>query len=162
MGEEESETWRKVVLTMRFVVVLAAAYAQFECDQCDSFPDRLSRTGCRLFCYFDPDGSGVLTRQGLIQTLRRDQDTDNGMSRGRFQELARDRLGFCEDEADDAFDLLASLGESNDELIDEIDLNTLADVFEVLAGTDQLTKELFAEIYDLIYLAIGNDSCNIG
>merc|ERR1711976_124221 len=68
----ESTTIRTLVV---FAVLLAVAYAQFECDGCDTFPDRKSRTGCRLFCYFDFNNEGVLTRQGLVARLRNDQDT---------------------------------------------------------------------------------------
>merc|ERR1711976_677486 len=155
----ESTTMRTLVV---FAVLLAVAYEQFECDGCDSFPDRKSRTGCRLFCYFDFDNAGVLTRGGLIRRLRNDQDTAQGMSRQRFLELGRDRLGYCSDEAGAAFDLIAELAGSNPEFIDEADINTLADLFEALSGTDRLAKEVYVELYDLVYLAIGNDSCNIG
>merc|ERR1711976_214106 len=139
--------------------VLAVAMAQFECDSCDSLSSRSDRTGCRFFCYSDYFNAGALTRDGIKARFEANRDTDRGMTRGRFVTEMAANIGFCDDESNGLFDVMASIGENDPNLIEEVDIDGLIDLFTIVAGTDVITKDIFAEIYPLMYTFIGNDSC---
>ena len=57
------------------------------------------------------------------------------MSRGAFVAQVRDAIMYCDDEANAAFDLISGLGGSDVDLIEEVDIDALVDLFEGLSGT---------------------------
>ena len=57
------------------------------------------------------------------------------MTRGRFLEQVREAIKFCDDEGNAGFDLISGLGGSDVDLIEEVDIDALVDLFEGLAGT---------------------------
>ena len=57
------------------------------------------------------------------------------MSRGTFVALAREAIQLCDDEANAAFDLIAGLVGTDVDLIEEVDIDALVDLFESLAST---------------------------
>merc|ERR1712170_158946 len=96
----------------------------------------------RFFCYFDFNNSGVVTRADMKARFNADKDSDAGMSRGRFVQQMMSIVQFCEDEAEAGFDLIVELGGGSSDMLTEQDIDTLADLFERLAGTSTITKEL--------------------
>merc|ERR1711976_905635 len=114
--------------TMKTLIVLSAlvavALAQFSCDNCDGAGNRQARTGCRFFCYFDFSGSGVVTREDMKNRFNADKDTDAGMTRGRFVEQMKS---------------IVELGGGSADLLTEQDIDTLADLFELVSGTSTIT-----------------------
>merc|ERR1711976_70344 len=145
-----------------FSALMAVALSQFTCDNCGEAGNRQARTGCRFFCYFDFNGSGVVTRADMKARFNADKDTDAGMTRGRFVQQMMNIVEFCEDEAENGFDLIVELGGGSSDMLTEQDIDTLADLFEGLAGTDTISKALFQEVYTLLYIAIGNNQCETG
>merc|ERR1712170_89480 len=138
-------------LTMKtliiFSAVMAVALAQCSCDNCAEAGNRQARTGCRFFCYF---------------RFNADKDTPDGMTRGRFVESLMSNVQFCEDEAEAGFNLIVELGGGSPDMLTENDIDTLADLFEGISGTNVITKAIFQEVYTLLYLAIGNNQCPTG
>ena len=65
---------------------------------------------------------------------------DDGVSRRRFLQLARESIEFCDDETNAAFDLITGLGGSNPEVIEDSDIDTLVDLFEALSGTSMFAS----------------------
>merc|ERR1711976_549136 len=145
-----------------FSAVMAVALAQFTCDNCGEAGNRQARTGCRFFCYFDFNDSGVVTREDMKARFNADKDTPEGMTRARFIESMMTIVQFCEDEAEAGFNLIVELGGGSPDMLTENDIDTLADLFEGISGTNVITKAIFQEVYTLLYLAIGNNQCPSG
>ena len=76
------------------------------------------------------------------------------MSRGRFVEQVRDAVMFCDDEANNAFDLISGLGGSDVDLIEEVDIDALVDLFEGLAGTGEFS--LMLTMFILSWLSVSS------
>ena len=60
--------------------------------------------------------------------------TDEGVTRGRWVERIMGTVGFCDDEANASFNLIASFGSGPEDLIDETDIDGMGDLFEELTG----------------------------
>merc|ERR1711976_255177 len=135
----------------------------FTCGQCDGFDTRIVRTGCRVFCFFDSDGSGELTREDIKAAFEKAKDeVAGGVTRAKFVDVIVEEVQYCESEADKSFERVRTVsGAENENLLTEKDVDTFVDrVFGVVG--ESVSKPFFMLIHSVTYPEIEDKNCRTG
>merc|ERR1711976_138142 len=145
---------------MKFLLIVAAllglSYAQ-DCGSCGG--DRASETGCKLFCYLDIDSDGLIDRDNFIAVFN-SWNGGNPVGADIFVPEIISKVGLCQSEAELIFGLFAGVGGSDPSVIEEVDMTTLFEAFELITGQTQINYEEFVELYGILFDLIQDPNCS--
>merc|ERR1711976_59325 len=145
---------------MKVLIVLAAILGLSVAQNCGGCSgDRASMTGCKLFCYIDVDRDGKLDRPNFIAVFN-SWNGGNPVGADIFIPEIISQVGLCQSEAELIFGLFAGVGESDPNAIEEVDMNTLMDAFELLTGQTEITYPEFAEVCGILFDLIADPNCS--
>merc|ERR1711893_12039 len=155
-------TMKSAVIITILVCVVSPIFCQdvFNCDDCAaSTNNRNNETGCNGFCVIDLNGNNLMERSEL-ETLINGTKNENGtVERATFVPVFTTATGLCEAEGDAGFDVIASLGLGDPDVIEDADVETLWETVIDPEGKGAVGKSEWLESWNAFYEVIVDETC---